>query len=171
MPAYELKQMSRDRLEAIAADWKVKSGDDEFAIELAEVFSWAREHLMHRPGFGHAVELVDVETGEAGAILEIVDSPNVELTKLLKVTFSPAYWPLDYTEENARSIASILAGAIAGLIDSGIDKGFKVAKIYGRSQFMYSILSKVSENWAVIAPTSAAMEGRWLRVSLKGVGK
>lgn len=163
--------MSQNRLDLIALNWKDTAGNEEFAIEIAEVFESAKSNLTHRQGFGHYVELYEVATDDAHALLEVVDSPNTALTKLLKIWISPKFWGLDGSAESIQSLSEVHAGAYAGLIESGLDKGFKDVKIYGRTDYMFKVLTYLSENWDEIGQyTSAKMEGRWLRVSLNKVG-
>lgn len=168
---YALRQMSQERIDLIALNWKMTAGSEEFAIEIAEVFESAKSHLSHRQGFGHYLELFEVESNDAHALLEVIDSPNAALTKLLKIWISPKFWGLDGSSESIHSLSRVYSGAYAGLIESGFDKGFKDVKIYGRNNFMLEVLTYLSNNWDESdQSTSAKMEGRWLRVSLNKVG-
>lgn len=165
MEQYELRSLDNARLDEIAAQWK-SYDEDAFAVELATVFAWSREHLKHRDGDGHALELRAESTGHAHAILEMVNSKWGSLTKMLKLWISPELWDPDETTEMRDELLELHAAAFVHVIRHGIDGGVDEVKIYARNNVMLDMLVHLRDVWNVRnSGWTASMAGRWLAIA------
>jgi hypothetical protein len=162
---YVLREFTPVRLAEVAADWKKRAGEDEFAVEMATVFEWAETHLVHMEGDAYALELVHPVKLTAGAILEIVDARRGSMTKLLKLYVSPEFWAARDTVSRSE-LVDMHASAYTEVIRMGMDNGVESVKIYGRTEMMHDILVDLQNLWPVVnSGTTATMEGRWLRIA------
>lgn len=160
--AYELREFTPERLEKVTAEWRDIAGDDEFQVELAAPLAWCAAHITPREGDGHALELYHNESDSTDAILEVVNSRGT-MSKLLKLYVNPAFWESGQDPAREEKVLEVHAVAYAELIIAGIGKGMHCVKIYGRTDRMYRMLSRLREVWqADVLEWDAAMEGRWL---------
>lgn len=166
MTTYQLSSLTRERLQEIRDSWERLAGVDEFAVELAAAFEWAAPRLSPRPGDSQAFELRRTDTGDAEALLEIIDSSSVGTTKLLTLYTSPVYWDRD--ADDLDELAELYAGAFLEVLAKGMEQpNWRVVKIYGRDQELLYILKHVQEKWhqADSLGRTATMQGRWLAIS------
>lgn len=159
---YKLRSFTAERLEKVTAEWRGIAGDDEFEVELAAPLAWCAAHLTPREGNGHALELYNDESSSTDAILEVVDSRG-KMSKLLKLYASPEFWESGKDSAREAKVMEVHAAAYANLILAGMGKGMDCVKIYGRTDRMYRLLSRLCDVWdADLIKWDAAMEGRWL---------
>lgn len=162
---YELRPLSNQRLDELAQEWS-RFDDEAFEVELAAVFAWARAHLTPKENNSHAVELYSHDTETAHAIIELVNSKRGALSKMLKLWISPELW--GQTEDDAKRIIEMHAAAFVKVIaHSSSNDAVQEIKIYGRTNVMLDMLSRVRDVWNDQADTgwTAKMAGRWLAIS------
>lgn len=164
MHRHELRQFTAERLEVVREQWRQLAGEDEFDVELAPLFEWCTTHLSPQTGDSQARELHHIDRDQTDAILEVVD--NKRGAKLLKLYLSPEFWAID-TPSVRTGVARLHATAFVQVIRDGIARGAPLVKIYGRSNLMLSILQDLQTQWASLGTDwDAAMQGRWLAISL-----
>lgn len=168
MRDYALVALTTETLDEVASAWRAEAGADEFELELSVVFDWAQENASRRPGQGHARGLRNQSTGGIDAILETVPSPNISLTKLLKIYLRPKFWGADPDAETLDHLVAVHAGAYVEVIAEARQDDINEVKLYGRDSFALVLLTAVQRGWDSAATGwSATLQGRWL--SLKRV--
>lgn len=166
MADYRLCNLTIERLRDIRDSWESLAGTDEFAVEMSATFEWAEPRLKETPGDSQAFELRNEITGDAEALLEIINSSDGELTKLLTLYTSPAHWGEE--DDNIGALAELYGGAFVEVLSRGMKQPTgRVVKVYGRDNDLLYILRQVKENWdkAESLGWNASMEGRWLAIS------
>lgn len=149
----------------MASNWRGVAGEDEFAVELATVFDWCATHLEPTENDAHAMELVDVDSNEAGAILEVITTRRGSLSKMLKIYASPYFWAVDRDPEIKWEAVELYAAAFVRMISRGIQSGVGEIKIYGRTGQMLDILKSLERIWNDEGTGwSATLGGRWLSI-------
>lgn len=163
---YTLRSFSRDRLSRVSREWAPLAGEEEFEVELAPVFDWCVDHLVHREGDAHALELYAPDHGDTDMILEMVNGRRGSLSKLLKVHISPRFWPAaDGDEGLLDELVHAYASAFTLVIGSGMQGGFDEIKIYGRREGMFAMLKRLQSEWSLFGTEwTASMQGRWLSI-------
>lgn len=161
---HEIREFTTDRLKEVRQRWGQIAGSEEFAIELAPFFEWCEAHITQRSGDSHACELYNASTDSCDAIIELVNSPDVKMTKLLKLFVSPELWDVD---DKRDQIVELYVNAFIKVIEAGLVKGTKNVKLYGRTGLMLSILHSIHATWpAKQTGTQASFKGRWLTITL-----
>lgn len=164
MKSHQIRKFTPERLHAVRSAWNTLAGDDEFEIELAPFFDWCETHIDQHGGDSHACELHNTLTGACDAIIELVDSPQAKLSKLLKLFISPEMWDVDDKREQ---VVNLYVNAFIQVIDNGWIKGSKHIKLYGRTSLMLSILHTIHAQWpAASTRSTATFQGRWLTITL-----
>ncbi|MCT1457915.1 hypothetical protein [Kocuria rhizophila] len=162
---YELGDLDRTRLNQIREEWTRQAGADEFAVEMGIAFEWAETHLDPKAGSSQAFELREVTGTDAKAIVEIIDSREISLTKMLTLYPAPAYWA-PTTETAKLQVAELYTAALAAMIARGMEpSNMTTIKIYGRTDGAVAIFRSVVNIWPEAhSDWTAKMDGRWLTV-------
>lgn len=156
---YVLRPVTTESLETIAADWEHISGSEEFQIELASAFEFARTHL------DEVLDLYDTEEGRTDAIVEIVRSDRASMSKLLKLWVSPEFWEISSTGLRDR-LVELHASSFVLVIDHGMNNNMDTVKIYGRTDAMMDVLRSLSVVWDTFKTGwSSRLDGRWLSIT------
>lgn len=167
MAEHVLREFTADRLSTVEQDWRQLAGDDEFDSELSPMFGWCASHINHQDGDSQALELFDPVREKADAILEVVNTRQGRMTKLLKLYISPEFWGAEDDDNLLDQIAELHGSAYAEVLVTGIAQGVREVKIYGRTNLMLDLLRRVHMHWnPVAAGWSTKMQGRWLAISL-----
>lgn len=160
---YELRDLDRPRLDMIRNKWSRDAGADEFAVEMGVAFDWAESHLTPSPGNSQALELCEVQADDTKAIVEVIDSREKTLTKILTLYAAPAYWSPD-TDKAKDEVAKLYRVALTAMLARGMQPStMTTIKIYGRTDGALAVLRSVVDAWhEVRSDWKAGMEGRWL---------
>lgn len=171
--AAKIRQLSPERLDEIRTLWEEIAGEDTFLVELGGLFDTVSRSLQAEGEAAPYHELVSPE-GEALALLELFDTKQGKLTKLLTFHHSPATWSED-APSMARDLASVYIDAFTEVITLAREKwqsrsqtSIHEVKIYGRNDAMLTMLQTIHALWPKLdyaAEASTAVEGRWLRVT------
>lgn len=170
---YEIREFTPQRLLNVRSQWEQIAGPDEFAVELAVTFDWAESHLSPATGSSQALELLDIESQDTHAILELIDGKRGQLTKLLTMYASPIFW--NVRPDDTNDVVRLYSGAIKGVVPNEMadDEDSKVneVRIYGREPQLLTVIQTVQQFWLHDSDWQATMEGRWLvlrKASRKG---
>lgn len=164
MSKYKIREFTAERLAEVRRQWAGLAGDDEFAIEMAGLFDWCATHIKKQDGDSQAWELYNQDSDRCDAIVEIVDSHHGSLSKLLKLFLTPELWDADDKREQIRALH---LDAYTEVIRSGVHRGAKDVKLYGRTDLMLSILRSIHAHWpAEETGAQASFKGRWLTITL-----
>ncbi len=165
MSKYSLVKFTPESFAHTKAAWEAIAGADAFDVEFSAFFDWAGAHLVAKAHDSVALCLSNNDVGGlVDAIVEVVDSREGALSKLLKIIPSPLFWDVNnardeivnlYTEVFFQVILTAGNGAI----------GQRKVKLYGRDDDMMSILRSIHSHWA-IPNTSVDFEGRFLAITL-----
>lgn len=163
---HELLPLTEQRLSDIEESWTGIAGTDEFEAEMSVFFDWCSRNLDPNSPDGHALELRNKQTGQAVALLEMINATQRRQSKLLRLVNSPAYWNADADPDLHQEFRVLHAAAYTLLLSDGMARDLQSIKIYGRSTFMLNILTKLAQNWAPeLTGWRATMQGRWLEIS------
>ena len=163
MSKFEIRHFSSESLELAKQRWKNYAGDDEFAIEYEPFFGWCATHITPIEEHSQAWELFNNDSQQCDAIVDIVNSKQGKLHKLLKLYVSPQYWT--DTGKHRDEIIKLHIDAFVLAIQKGLLGGAKNVKLYGRSDLMLSILHSIHATWSV-PNTTAEFHGRFLTISI-----
>lgn len=164
MDDYKIREFTPERLEEVERTWRDLAGEDEFDIELAPFFNWCETHIEQRTGDSRAYELYNTRSQSCDAIIELVNSSNARLSKLLKLFISPEMWDVDDKREQ---VVNLYVSAFVQVIKTERRKGINRVKLYGRTSLMLSILHTIHSSWPAEETNSqATFEGRWLTIAL-----
>ncbi|MFE1574437.1 hypothetical protein ACFIQG_22015 [Comamonas odontotermitis] len=163
MSKYEIRQFTKETLEAAQQRWQGLAGEDEFALEYLPFFDWCHTHMTHKEGDSQAWELFNKDTHQCDAIIDLVNSKNGALTKLLKLYVTPRLW--EHNENTREQIIALYVDTFVLVIQKGLLAGAKDVKLYGRTDMMLSMLRSLHAHWAV-PKTTAEFQGRFFTVSM-----
>lgn len=157
---YVLRPVTVASLATIASDWETIGGAEEFQIELASAFEFARTHL------DEVLDLYDTKEGRTDALVEIVRSDRASMSKLLKLWVSPEFWQISSDELRDR-LVELHASSFALVIDHGMNNNMDTVKLYGRTDAMMDVLRTLSAVWDTLGTTgwSSRLDGRWLAIT------
>lgn len=155
---YELRPFTEARLDAVADEWALIGGQDEFEVELGTVFAYHRDHL------DSTFELFNITRSKTDALLDVVP-PRIgaQTTKLLRIYMSPEFWPVDTV---TRALLKTHISAYSEFIVTGLSNGVNEVKIYGRNDVALDMLTRMQAAWLTYVTGSVAnMQGRWLSIT------
>ncbi|WP_417540733.1 hypothetical protein [Microbacterium maritypicum] len=157
---YVLRPVTAASLAAIASDWEAISGADEFQIELASAFEFARTHP------DEVLDLYDTQEGRTDALVEIVRSDRASMSKLLKLWVSPQFWEISSSALRDQ-LVELHASSFALVIFHGMNNNMDTVKLYGRTDAMMDVLRSLSDSWDTLGITgwSSRLDGRWLAIT------
>lgn len=163
---YALHQITPERLALVEDAWKEVAGADEFVVEMAEKFSNAHRDLADPATTSRYLEVQDASTGEAHAVLDMIDAQRISTTKLLSIWTSPKYWGDGLTASELRqAVVELYAQTFMMLLAQTTSSSSKVdiIKLYGRADEMFTILATLNEVWdGNLKGWSSEIQGRWL---------
>ena len=164
---YELIDFSPSDLEEVESQWRSVAGDEVFQLECAPLFTWAAANIERRQGYGHARGLRNLSTGYVDAILETTTSPQLRMTKLIKVVVGPDFWITDDPDDDeVAELVRTHAACYGTVLGDAEREEFREVKIYGREPFSFSMLKRVQQGWdSTTTGWDARMKGRWLSLT------
>lgn len=169
-----LSPITLERLAAIRSSWEEIAGPDEFAVELSRTFDSLEQQIKTAGDTSPYSEVFDSFAGETMAILELYNTRQGTLTKLLTVHLNPRFWGAPETDESREALIDVYATSITLVITLGFSTapdGIREIKMFGRSNRMHEILRSIAGHWRnmtadSLANSTAAMEGRWLKITI-----
>ena len=163
MAKYKLAEFTDSLFNTTKAAWSNLVDDDAYEIEVLTQLQWVESHLVQKDHDSFAMALVNNDSDNVDAIVEIVSSKKGAMVKLLRVILSPEFWDITSKRDDVINIyLDVFFNFIAA---NAIQSGSKV-KIYGRTDEMMSLLRSIHSNWNVQGGV-ADFEGRFLTVVFK----
>ena len=163
MSKYKLVELTQNLIDPTKESWQSLIGEDAFSLEFGLIFDWVEAHMQAIDGDSLAKGMLNNDTGQIAAFVEIVSGRKGQMHKLLKVVPSPYFW--DVTTRRLEVIELYIDVFFSVLSSHGFKSLHKV-KIYGRSDEMMSLLKSIHSLWS-IPGSSAEFEGRFLSIHWK----
>lgn len=174
--SYIMNPLTAESLAKTENHWKNLIGDDDiFAIEYADMFTWANSHIDYDnrslSSYAYGIFKKATEEEHAYAIVDIIQRPHgKKMTKLLKLDVSPCL--LDDTSITIlNELVQVMLSAILGTVKISGKNASSQIKIYGRSHSMFGVLKELhkvlTEKKGLANDFECKIIGRWLEISLK----
>ncbi len=91
MSKYKLVELTQNLIDTTKESWQSAIGEDAFSLEFGLIFDWVEAHMQAIDGDSLAKGMLNNDTGQIAAFVEIVSGRKGQMHKLLKVVPSPYF--------------------------------------------------------------------------------